>query len=1403
MSKQERPPQKRRERLRKGVGALLLVFVGAFLGFWAFANTETGQRTLAALIRDTVRDELGLSAQLSGLEVYPGFFPPSFRFVVRDVRIEHPREGLLLAAQKVTIRPSLLRLLTGELYLRDLVVQRPVVRIVVRDGALANGPTLPSGGGGPTRIPIGHARIERGRVRLVGDLPFTAALQGLDARADFRRGRYIDLAVSIRDGELRHAQGIERLQRFQVRAEVDVDERIVIDEALIRTSHAGLALADVRVPFADPAQSTGRVHARVGLDALEHLPHGLSLPDLAGQIEVGATLRQTETGPVARMHVVATRPQIDEYVIGERVVLDADVTPRLATIREASLELIREGGVARIQGTVGLEAPFRLDANIDFRDIEFAKLMEQIDVSPDAIVSWLLTGPAELHGTLSPFLLDGPIRVDTRDFFISQDAWHRQPRARVLGVPTARVEGRVRIDAEALRFLNLDVQTPRSRLHSDVVIGFGQEWSATARSEALDLADITPLVSFSLAGVGSVDVAAGGTYSVPTVEGTMNVRGFEFDGMRFGDVSGRMELAEGGMAASFPELHGVKGDSSYTVRDLYLDFSDDRFEATADVHLDRLSLDDAYHAFQLEGDERFSPYRAFGSGDVRVRYTMGFPHDAESGTLVADLDFNLDAASFSDFRFEDGAMHGQFRWLHYERGIDGAELDLDSFTLRKGDATIAVSGTMGQNGVLQMNVAADNVDLTDVEGIGDEFPEVTGHTTVIGTISGTNAVPRLDLDVGLSNFAWNGSLVGDGRAYIRLTDRSDPWIAEALTWNPASPPRGEECAHGRLGLARGRWSQDPPVRTPQGMVPRSTTDQAFVVCGEGFGGTMVLDIALGWTSVFPNRGQIAFRNFPLAPFAPASMEGTGFDGRMTGTIALDAGGMLADESAGGTVSIERIELRANGVTLTNHGPIELAMERGFVTVRRAEIGTEGTRLRFTGGGGLVRGLRLTVEGDIDVASLAPLSESLGSASGHVGMRVEVRGDIEDPSFFGDAIVENVTVRPDDMPLGISNLGGHIEFSSRRVVLEGFEASVGGGRLALAGEATLEGGSLASYALDLELANVAFAPEEGVDVELGMQARVSYREGDRIPVLRGRLELDRVRYTRPVHLAPTIGELYRPQRTEVERYDPERDLVALDLEVVQRAPVQVRTNLADLDFAIATDERPFRIVGTDQRPGVLGTLEIPRGTVRFRSTAFEVRRATIELDDETRVNPNFDVLAMTEIRRISDVTAPSWRIQLRAYGNMDGFRLDASSTPAMSQQDIMLLLMIGMTSAEAQRLSASDLGTTAIEALSALSGVEGRVSDMLGVIDDVTLTTVYHPGTLRPEPQVTIGKRISDRIRITASTGLTSETRDVRTAVELRVNDQTRIQGVYDNINRESSSSFGNVGVDVRYHLEFE
>jgi translocation and assembly module TamB len=216
------------------------------------------------------------------------------------------------------------------------------------------------------------------------------------------------------------------------------------------------------------------------------------------------------------------------------------------------------------------------------------------------------------------------------------------------------------------------------------------------------------------------------------------------------------------------------------------------------------------------------------------------------------------------------------------------------------------------------------------------------------------------------------------------------------------------------------------------------------------------------------------------------------------------------------------------------------------------------------------------------------------------------------------------------------------------------------------------------------------------------------------------------------------------------------------------------------------------------------MRFSRGRIFFRNASFEMRNGgVISFDSEERVDPHFDVHATTEIRRSGDLTAPSWRVMLDASGSRDAFRIVTRSDPDLPQEDILLLLTIGMTRMEAEALRGGDLGgTAALEALATVTGVDREVRRALPVIDEFRLTSGYSVRALRTVPQVSIAKRIADRVRLSATTAL-SETREFRAQIEAQLSDTTSVQLGYDNYNLTSASSFGNVGADFRFRLEFE
>jgi translocation and assembly module TamB len=223
---------------------------------------------------------------------------------------------------------------------------------------------------------------------------------------------------------------------------------------------------------------------------------------------------------------------------------------------------------------------------------------------------------------------------------------------------------------------------------------------------------------------------------------------------------------------------------------------------------------------------------------------------------------------------------------------------------------------------------------------------------------------------------------------------------------------------------------------------------------------------------------------------------------------------------------------------------------------------------------------------------------------------------------------------------------------------------------------------------------------------------------------------------------------------------------------------------------------------------------------------------VRFDDPYRIAPKVDVRAETEYRRYAaqsgatngtatpgeaSSTAPEpsalagatsstsgqWRIKMHAHGDVDNLQLNLTSDPALGQDDIVLLLTLGMTRAEIDRGLVTALGeTVGLEALSTLTGADKAVKTIVPIIDELRFGSSFSSRGGATEPTVTLGKRISDKVRANVTTGL-SESREVRSSLEVKLSDRMSLQGSYDNANDATSSAFGNLGADLRWRLEFE
>ena len=1385
-------------------------------GALTIRSTEAHGR-LRTLGVDAIRRALGLTAGLGRvhLELVP------LALVAEGVVLDDPIYGRLADAEEIRIRPSFGALLRGAVDLEEVTLDGANIRLLVRDGQIRNLPRLEGGStGGPMTLPFHALQVRRSSFALEAEPFGSGALTGVDVTVLGEPGGLVDIEAQVSGGRWTREGETETVSG--VRAHVRVrDTRLEIPEARLEVGPLRATLDDAVVPLppTDPREGgySGRLTlayelAHLARLKLERLPTPVRLPPMQGAVSLEAELHDAPgSPPTATGTLRLARGRIEQFGIGDLATLPFELTSERVRIAGGEVEVEGSGGRVGIDGTVGLTGAFPVDVRAEARRLSFGHLMGQLDVSSNSLVEWIFDGPLDLRGSLRDVDLEGPIDLDTHSFVVADGGFLAQPLHPILAIPRGQFRGRWSIRPDGIRFSELVGDLPHSRIHGEVLLGFQNQLRVSARAAPADLRDLTPLAGFHFGGLGEATCEITGTFQAPHVAGHVRADDFEFDAFRLGRVESDAVLDPDGMGVIFPHVVAVKNESLYGADDLVLDFRHGRFRMEGDVQLERMELRDFYEVFGFEHDDRFVAYQGVATGHAPVRYTHGYPGDSPSGTLDVRMELGLPRLSLNDYAFTDGQLLGRWLWRDWSRGFEGGELTVEHAVLHKGGGSVVVQGEMALGGALRMDAAADAVSLRDVEGLGTRVPGLDGSLGATALIGGTPDAMEVEMDVGLANLVLHGRALGDGRAYVRMTHPDDPWVAAARGWG-GEPPADAQCAHARLGLAHANWPADPPMQTREGPMPRLSQPSAFLLCGSAFEGRLSADLAIGRTEDLPLRGRIRIDDLDLERLLPEPTADNAPRGRVRGELRFEDGALLRPDTLKAEIELDQVELGRGELVFRNRGPVLVSLGEGLARIGRARFRGPDSRVRVEGQyalPGTAHGpdLAVSVRARIDLGIATRLSDAITEASGEVVAQLSLSGPITDPQVFGEASLEGGHARLAAVETPLDALGARVVFSARSVILEDLHARLAGGSVRGRGEATLEQGRLERYAVDLEARGLSFAPSPGLDVSLSSDLTLAWARPFPIPSLGGEVRVERLVYSRSIDLGTTIGELSRTQRAEVQRYDPAADRVALDLRVVAEQPFVVRNNLLEAALVIDDARRPFQIVGTDQRYGMLGSMAFTRGQISFRNATFDVRSGTLDFDDAVRIDPRFDLHAQTEIRRTtSDLSAPRWRILLDAQGTTSAFQIQTRSEPDLPQEDVLMLLAVGMTRSEFSQLGAGDVGgTAALEALTAVTGVDREVRRAVPLIDDFRLTSGYSSRTGRTEPQVSVGKRIADRVRLSATTAMLGGSaggQDFRAVVDWQLTDTTGVQCSYDNYGT-SASGQSNVGCDLRFRLEFE
>src|ERR1700733_406978 len=160
----------------------------------------------------------------------------------------------------------------------------------------------------------------------------------------------------------------------------------------------------------------------------------------------------------------------------------------------------------------------------DAVNVDFTALLRDLGVHKSSWVGWDIH---EVHvpllsGNLVPLHIDGELTAKTSTFGVYDRPAEDRSRQRLFGIQEAQIAAHVAIRPEALRFQDVTIALPRSRVEGALVsIGFHDELRVEVPRISADLDDMSPLGPVAMHGKDTAHATVGGGFRPPTPGGVI------------------------------------------------------------------------------------------------------------------------------------------------------------------------------------------------------------------------------------------------------------------------------------------------------------------------------------------------------------------------------------------------------------------------------------------------------------------------------------------------------------------------------------------------------------------------------------------------------------------------------------------------------------------------------------------------------------------------------------------------------------------------------------------------------------------------------------------------------------------------------------------------------------------
>jgi translocation and assembly module TamB len=1297
-----------------------------------YATSDPGARRISAAVRDAIRAQTDFVVSFESIDL--GALPP--RLTLRDIRAEDAKKRISCTIEEAELAPDIIELVRGDLVIEEVYLGTPRCRVRLDRET----------------IDVLEAKKKASAQKSAAASPGHLDLSAVPRFEVFglSDGR-VEMTVEDRGGLGAVHAVVDGLNLDVTGDEDSIEVRGLVRSAAARIERGG-AIVDERLD---------RLEFRVGLSE-----EGVDVRQVNAAIG-GAELSARDafipvplwpTGP--RVDSVSISVQLEP--LGRLPLGLPQLQGRVGFAGQASARKGAKGEpLLSARGRVSLRGG-KVD-DLVIGDVDGLVSLAPEGVSFSEVVVATAEGVVRAEGNVA---FDGDRAIEATADFERVELGHLLANLTLTGAQvTQRMTGSARIRG-TLAPLSLDVQ-------SQIAVEDHRVWSSGFRDprkeELLHLAKATiagPLhVSERAITAKGLDVRFGATRVAVDL-------GFNFDMARGWHLEARSDRFDLGDVGAIAGLK-VAGRGPISCRIVDAPYGDPRITGTGSfdglavqgVAFDRgeTSVRFAFPVLAFEGLSLRGPHTTLSSRELAISFggraglevhgkievekaaiedlgrAFGIdlsPYGSPRGQLYgrAAIDY---VARPENLRLEVAVDHDALEVVGERFGPGGLEfvydrgdLTVGRFDAKKGGGAISLTGAVFADGAVDIMGIAREVPLSSIDYAPFRALGVGGLAQVFLNVGGTRASPEGAIDLRVDDAEHRGVRYGPSHVEIGID-------GALLTGRGNLGGERVTLEHGELDLRSKRFALE-----------------AF-----------------------------AYR-LDLVPLLGVDTKGQRAAVTVTGEVDL-RGRIGAELGLTGRAAVDEVSVDVNDFRFENEGPVVLTADRDRFRLRRARF--RGDRLVFDlSGRATVERVSLALHGIADLSALADLVGPVTSSSGRLVVDGTASGPWGDPRFYGRAAVQDGAAIVSGFPTPIEDVTGAITFGAKSIRFSDFSAKAADGRIDVDGQLDLDAFAVKDYRFRATLDRLFLQPSEEMSFTASSaKDGLFLRRGKRgLPLVTGDVEVSDFKYTRDLRMVQlsdlSLSRFTAPGASAPRVLEEKNDAFEYDVRLHGKRNLAVRNNLVDAALRIDDEEEPLRLVGTNQSYGLLGRVLGTRGQVRFQGQVFDLRYASLVFRDKLRPdNPYFRVTADGQVR--------DWRVSITAEGTVDDYKIKLTSQPYLSNEDLVFLLLTGMTKAERQQYGGSEIAPIS----DLVSNVGGEVIPV-----EVRIYSEYSEIAGKDTTRISLGKRVADDIWVAVTSSVGKE-REIEANVEYKLNDNFSLFGDYDN-----ESQAGNLGVDLRFRLEF-